>query len=363
LAQLSIINPFSGRHLNDLDSKVELDPEMIYLESAPQKCYKKRAHQVFAAIAVPILQKNNCIPGRSNFGKALMMGVPIAATVGGVGTPAGSGLNVLALNLLRGTTGQDVPFLQWAAVGLPFALVETVLCWWILTRMVPSEIAVVEGFDDLRARRRALGPLTSGERKFIALFLVTIACWVTGYWTGLDLVTVAMISAALLFLPGIDLLTWDHAKTRIGWDILLLVAASYSIAMAVNSTGAARWIATSLLGGVVGLTPLLLLGAVIAFGVFSHYLIPVAAASLAVSVPVIAALAESAGVNPALLIVPVGFTASCVMLLPIDACPLSTYHYGYWKIPDMMKPGLVMSVGWVILLTGMMWVATRVGVF
>jgi len=318
---------------------------------------------VFAAIAVPILQKNHCVPGQSNFGKALMMGIPTAATIGGVGTPSGSGLNVLSLNLLRSTTKTEVNFLQWTAVGLPFALALTLICWWILKRMVPPELAVVEGFDDLRASRRELGPLTRSERKFLVLFLATIAFWVTGYWTGLDMVTVAMIAAALLFVPGIDLLTWDEAKVRIGWDVLLLIAASSSIAMAMNSTGAATWMATSLLGGLASLTPFLLLGAVIGFGIFSHYLIPVASASLAVSVPVIAVLAENAGVNPALLIVPLGFTASCIMLLPIDPCPLSTYEHGYWKIPDMMKPGLIMSIAWLILLTGTMWVARMAGLF
>jgi sodium-dependent dicarboxylate transporter 2/3/5 len=318
---------------------------------------------VFASIAVPILQKNNCVPGRSNFGRALMMGIPTAATLGGVGTPAGSGLNVLTLNLLRGTTGTDVAFLQWSAVGIPFVLVLTFVCWWILRVTVPSELAVVRGFEDLEAERQRLGPLTAGERKFLLLFGITMAFWITGYWTRLDLVTVAMISAAALFFPGIDLLTWDEAKERIGWDAVLLVAASYSLAMAIGSTGAANWMATSLLGGLVGLTPVLLLGGVIAFGIFSHYIVPVAAASLAVSVPVIVAVAERAAVSPALLIVPLGFCASCVMLLPIDPCPLATYHHGYWKISDMMKPGLVMSVAWMVLLTGMMWIARQVGIF
>jgi sodium-dependent dicarboxylate transporter 2/3/5 len=222
---------------------------------------------------------------------------------------------------------------------------------------------VVRGFEDLEAERLRLGRLTTAELKFLLLFGITMAFWISGYWTRFDLVTIAMISAAALFVPGIDLLTWEEAKDRIGWDAVLLVAASYSLAMAIGSTGAANWMATSLLGGLVGLTPALLLGAVIAFGIFSHYIVPVAAASLAVSVPVIVAVAERASVSPALLIVPLGFCASCVMLLPIDPCPLATYHHGYWKISDMMKPGLVMSVAWMVLLTGMMWVARQVGIF
>lgn len=82
---------------------------------------------IFASIAFPILEINKCLPGKSNFGRAVMMGIPMAAALGGVGTPAGSGLNVLALDLLNKHGNVDVNFLQWSVVGIPFALILTVI--------------------------------------------------------------------------------------------------------------------------------------------------------------------------------------------------------------------------------------------
>lgn len=43
---------------------------------------------IFMTIALGILRKLELPPGQSNFGKAIMIGIPVAALVGGVGTPA-----------------------------------------------------------------------------------------------------------------------------------------------------------------------------------------------------------------------------------------------------------------------------------
>ncbi len=84
---------------------------------------------------------------------------------------------------------------------------------------------------------------------------------------------------------------------------------------------------------------IVLLFAVSAFGVFSHLIVPVANAVLAVAIPIVAVLAEQAGINPVYLVLPIAFTASDVFLLPLDPIPMTTYNYGYWKMSDMIKPG------------------------
>ena len=48
------------------------------------------------------------------------------------------------------------------------------------------------------------------------------------------------------------------------------------------------------------------------------------------------------------------FTASCAFLLPLDAVPLVTYGKGYYRMFDMFLPGAVISVAWVVLLTGLL---------
>ena len=45
------------------------------------------------------------------------------------------------------------------------------------------------------------------------------------------------------------------------------------------------------------------------------------------------------------------FTASCAFLLPLDAVPLLTYGKGYYRMLDMVAPGTILSICWVVLIT------------
>lgn len=64
---------------------------------------------IFFGICHPLLEKNNCEPGKSKYGKALMLGIPVGAAIGGIGTPAGSGMNAVTsgfLEALRAASGR-----------------------------------------------------------------------------------------------------------------------------------------------------------------------------------------------------------------------------------------------------------------
>jgi sodium-dependent dicarboxylate transporter 2/3/5 len=84
----------------------------------------------------------------------------------------------------------------------------------------------------------------------------------------------------------------------------------------------------------------------------------------AVLIPPIAALALSMNINPILLVLPVAFTASCAFLLPLDAVPLLTFSKGYYRMFDMLLPGAIISLAWIILMTLLIiWVAPLVQIF
>lgn len=318
---------------------------------------------IFSGMAYTLLKKNNCTPGKSNFGKSVMMGIPIAAAIGGIGTPAGSGLNILALSLLKSTAHVEVNFLQWSMIGFPMAMVLVMVAWFVIKKMYPAEFENVEGLDDVKSELKEIGPMKKNEKKFVEIFSITLVLWFTQPLTKLDPALVSVVTASIFFLPGIGLCTWENVKGKIAFDVLLLVGASNSLAMAIVSTKAAAWIAGTFLGGLAGVSLLGLLIAVTAFGIFSHILIPAGSAVLAVAIPVISILALKIGVNPIALALPVAFTASCVFIMPLDPIPLTTYDYKYWKIPDMIKPGIIISVAWIFINVIFMYVAQMIGIF
>jgi sodium-dependent dicarboxylate transporter 2/3/5 len=93
-----------------------------------------------------------------------------------------------------------------------------------------------------------------------------------------------------------------------------------------------------------------------------HLPVPINPAIVGVLIPPIALLAAATGQNPALYTLPVVFTASCAMLLPLDAVSVITYSKGYYRMTDMLMPGAVISIVWVVLMTALMtWLAPAVG--
>ncbi len=85
----------------------------------------------FFPIGLALIEKNKCGGGKNNFAKAMMIGIPVAALIGGVGTPAGSSLNVQALGLMQSATGTTLSFAKWAMLGVPTALILLVVSWVI----------------------------------------------------------------------------------------------------------------------------------------------------------------------------------------------------------------------------------------
>ena len=123
---------------------------------------------IFMAVALGIFARAKVAPG-SAFGKSVMMGIPIAALIGGVATPAGSAINILGLYFIEEYGTVRVPFLSWSAIGIPMVLVLTPVAWWVLCRFFPPEMESVGSAEDVRAELAALGGWTSAEKKVLGL--------------------------------------------------------------------------------------------------------------------------------------------------------------------------------------------------
>ncbi len=312
---------------------------------------------IVGAIANEILNKNDCEPGKSIFGKSVMLGIPIAAAVGGVATPAGSGVNILSINLLKSVAGIEIGFLQWSIVGVPLAVLLTLISWLVISKLYKSEFETIKGFEDIEEERKALGKMSKDETIFLIIFGATIILWLTQSMTNLETAFVSMLATTLFFLPGIEILEWEEAKQKIGWEILLLVGSCNALAMILSDHGSAKWLSDTFLGGFTNSSLLMVIFAVTTFGIFIHLLVPISGAVMALTIPVIAILAETMGVNPIYLVLPLAYTASCVFLIPLDPTAMTTYGYGYWKLKDMPKPGFIIAVFWIPILVALMYVA------
>ena len=309
---------------------------------------------IFMAIALGIFEKLKLQPG-SQFGKAVMIGIPIGALIGGVGTPAGSSVNLLGLTMIEQNGGARIPFLHWMAIGIPMVIVLLPAAAWVLTKFFPPEIKSIGKLEDIQRERRQLGPISRNEWKVIGIMGTMLALWILSTWIpAIDIYLVGMCGACAMFVPGIGLFTWKEVQNATGWDTLMMIGGVTSLGQASSRTGLAKWLAESTLGGLQDWNVIFLIAAISAFTVVIHLMLPINPVINAVMIPPIMAMGTAAGVNPALYALPVIFTASSAFLLPLDAVPLVTYSQGYYKMQDMFVPGLVISVMWVILMTTLM---------
>ncbi len=308
---------------------------------------------IFYGLTKPILDENGCKPGESNFAKAIMIGIPAAAAVGGIGTPAGSGMNAVSMSLLKNITGLEVTFGQWSIVGVPIALASTFLAWLILTTIWPPEIDEVKGLDKLKEDRKHIGSIRGDELKFTIVFAFMVFSWFFPQVTGLSMYMTTWLGILILSLPGMEMVHWKKINGNIDWSTVLICGSATALATVVANLGTGAWLSKILydlfLGRVAdqGLFILILvIGIMMAVG---HYLMPQGVSLVGLMLPVVAALAEQLGINPIVICMPVMFSTSMLLLVPIDPTVYTTYSGGYWKLKEMMVSGVFITLAYIIV--------------
>ncbi|MEG0505826.1 MAG: anion permease, partial [Raoultibacter sp.] len=134
---------------------------------------------------------------------------PIAAVTGGVATPAGSSFNVVAMNILQQATGASISFFDWTIVGLPIVLIMTPISWFFLTQFIKPEPITDNCLQGIRDEAAAATKVEPFEIKVLLVIVGLVVLWILGNWVPIFNVTaVALIGLTIMFLPGMDLLTW-----------------------------------------------------------------------------------------------------------------------------------------------------------
>ncbi len=322
---------------------------------------------VMLPIGVSILKDAGLKPLESNFGKALMISCAWGPLIGGITTPAGCGPNPLTIVFLKDLAGVEFTFLQWMALGYPAAVLMLPCAWFILVKVFPVEnINLQIAEEDLKNKLAEIGGITKKEIFTCVIFLITISLWIfakqINQLTGgridyLSISFVAVSTACLFFLPGVNVLSWKQAEKDINWGGIVLIAAGLSLGMAIYKTGAAKWLAWSTFSWVGSLHPVLIVFVII-LGVS---LMKVAFSSNTVTgtiiVPLLIALAVNLGLDPVMIAIPAGITASLAFIL-VTSTPTNVIPYssGYFTIADMAKAGLLMTIASSVCVTASIYV-------
>jgi len=295
----------------------------------------------FFPIVLALCKKNDCVKGKSNFAKASIIGIIFGAMVGGSATPAGTPINIMALDLLEASGHDRLSFAQWSMLGIPLVVIIIPLIWLILITVFPPEFKKLAGLDESKKELAELGKFSVQEIKFMALAAVMLFLWFTeGILHSFDTTTVLTFIATLMFFPGIRLLEYEYVRDKLDWTIIIMTGASIAFGATMFSSGASKWIADISLGSFVGLNPLLLVIIISVFTAVIHILIPSCPALVSVLIPTLAAFAAESNIPVMLLFLPAAFNVSTYWLMPFDPLPMMCYPEKYFSIKDFFKAGL-----------------------
>jgi len=298
----------------------------------------------------------------ARFGKALMLGIAYAASIGGVATLIGTPPNALLSGFMEASYGRSLNFASWMLVGVPLAAVMLPAAMFWLTRvMFPLQSINMESASPMiRRELKELGPMGQAERMVLWVFVLTAFAWITRRWlaglTGLSIsdTTIAVGAALVLFVMPLSLkkgqfvLDWESA-VKIPWGVLILFGGGLSLAGAFKSTGLSEAIGHGV-AGLSGVSPFVLLIVVTTVVVLLTELTS-NTATTAAFLPVMGAVAIGMKIDPLLLCAPVALSASMAFMLPV-ATPPNAIVFGYRELTvgDMARAGTVMNIASVILI-------------
>ena len=309
---------------------------------------------ILLPIGVGILKQAGCKPLQSNFGRALMISSCWGPIFGGIATPAGCGPNPVAINLMRSLVGMKITFLDWMIIGVPAALLLIPFGWIVLTTIFPPEFKNLPiTKEDIRDQLGAFGKLSKEELGTIIIFSIVIFLWVfnpliaqlTGGRIDLPISYVSILGGILLFLPPFRVLDEKKAAEAVSWDSILLIMASLGLGMMTYYTGAAKWLAVILLGGIQSFSPVLLILTVVLVVIFMKLFLASNTVTGIIIIPILISLALSFGIHPWILVAPAAFTSSLgIILITQTPTNILPYTSGFFTLGDFAKAGIVMSI-------------------
>ncbi|MFZ5648652.1 MAG: SLC13 family permease [Bacillota bacterium] len=184
------------------------------------------------------------IERRNNFAKALLLTVAFGTGIAGIGIQTSGAPTIQTANYLS-EAGYRISWLSWSLYGLPFSLAAGFILFLIISTRFPSG-GLPGGSALIRNKISDLGPLTPGELKLAAIMTATTFLWATEQKLhNIDSSTVSVAAVIVLFLPFINITTWDRLVKTINWGTLFLFGAAISLGQWLLKSGAAAWTARS----------------------------------------------------------------------------------------------------------------------
>jgi anion transporter len=279
---------------------------------------------------------------RGAFASMLMITTVQTASIWNVGIKTAAAQNMVAIGFIEKAFNKTITWLDWLIAAGPFAILMCISLYFVMTIMMPPEVAEVPGgHEGIRKSLAALGPTKVSEWKLLAT---------EGVLHKFDTSTTTITAVALMFLPGFGILTWKEAQPRIPWGTVVLFGVGISLGTALLQTNAATWLANIVVAqfGLKNATVLFILGVMSLFLVVIHLGFASATALASAMIPIVIAVLKSVatpGINIIGMTMLLQFVVSFGFILVVNA-PQNMVAYGTetFSARDFVRTGFVLTV-------------------
>ena len=269
-----------------------------------------------------------------------LMGLAIAANVGGTITMVGTPPNILMSATLGASGLTPFGFFEFAWIGIPLSIAGVAYMLTIGRKLCPQHMAIVpEGADDKKEE------VTDSRKMMIcaAILIGVIIAMVLEKDINVPMQMSAIIGGLLCVLTGC--LNEKQAYQGIDWTTIFLFAGMLPLAGAMDKSGAGKVIADFVVG-LMGDAPsaFVIVGAMFALSCgLTQFMSNTAAAALLA--PIAISIAQTVGVSPYPVVMAIGIAASCAFTTPV-ATPPNTLVLGpgQFKFMDYVKVGVPLVI-------------------
>jgi len=282
----------------------------------------------------------------------LMITTVQTASIWNVGIKTAAAQNMVAIGFIEKAFGRTITWLEWLIAAAPFAVLMSIALYFVMIRMMPPEVEQVPGGRDATRKALAdLGPMKASEMKLLAISLTLLAFWATeGVLHRFDTSTTTITAVALMFLPGIGIMTWKDAQPRIPWGTVILFGIGISLGTALLQTRGAVWLADIVVAefGLKQATAIFILGVMSLFLIVIHLGFASATALAAAMIPIVIAVLQNVGtpgINVVGMTMLLQFVVSFGFILVVNA-PQNMVAYGTetFAARDFVRTGLVLTL-------------------
>lgn len=278
---------------------------------------------------------------------SLALAIPIAANLGGMGTPIGTPPNAIALGALQ-EAGYNITFVGWMLRMFPYVIIMLVFAWFLLMKLYPFKAKKIE------LKIEGAPVKTTPFQKYVVwvTFALTIILWVGEGIFKVNSNIVAMIPFAVFSATGI---LKARDLEHINWAVLWMVAGGFALGTALNQTGLATTLIQTIPFASWNALVVMLVGGFICY-FLSNFISNSASANLVVPILIVVGKAmagnesfETLGGVPA-MIAGVAICASLAMCLPVSTPPNALAHStGMITTKQMATVGVIIgAVGFVL---------------